>query len=93
MDADYQLYVINSAVKKFQKGKKWGDGMWKCGDSLKNVIHNMENQKYSSMKFDGNSKNIFFKLFLFYKPYKHQNTKGFIMCTGDIEKLHCPRIG
>ena len=43
MDADYQLYVINSAVKKFQKGKKWGDGMWKCGDSLKNVIHNMEN--------------------------------------------------
>ena len=56
MDADYQLYVINSVVKKFQKGKKWGDGMWKCGDSLKNVIHNM---KYSSMKFDGNSKNIF----------------------------------
>ena len=28
MDADYQLYVINSVVKKFQKGKKWGDGMW-----------------------------------------------------------------
>ena len=43
MDADYQLYVINSVVKKFQKGNKWGDGMWKCGDSLKNVIHNMEN--------------------------------------------------
>ena len=43
MFGDYPLSVINSAVKKFQKGKKGGGGMWKCGNGFKIVIHNMEN--------------------------------------------------